>query len=370
NASAVSSDAPVYYNLGVQSQEPGADEGDWTDVPVDQVFTEVIGHYAASHPEVIDPNYVEPLVCDPIPPVVSKNLDPRSVSHPDIPLGDKFAAPAPAAEKEPEKAAGKAAPLSRAQRGRRPTAAASANRGVRAATPPPPRIEYKQFRFFDFTVEPGKTYRYRVRLMLRNPNHGVAARYLERPELAEGETRLTDWSEPTGWVTVTHGSEILAGEVNPASGSRDATVSLMVSQFEKEKGVEVARLFNVPRGTFANFSEEVAVPSPSGAPSMGQAQFATDSLIVDFTGGDRLVLGGKPKKSPGRLLVLGPDGKLAIRSQVKDATRFDTELRRQEELKKRAEGRSEQPGGKDDKKSEPFSDFKNLVPGGGKKNQR
>ncbi|MEX2559466.1 MAG: hypothetical protein WD403_06095, partial [Pirellulales bacterium] len=369
NATAVTegTDVPMYYNFQAQVRQEGQVE--WTDVPVDSIFTDIIGHYATSHPEVIDPNYVEPLVCDPIPPVVSKNLDPRSVSHPDIPLSDKFAAPA-AAEEVQEKAAGKAAPLSRDQRGRRPSAAASANRGVRAATPATQRIEYKQFRFFDFTVEPGKTYRYRVRLVLRNPNHGVPARYLENQDLAVGETRLTEWSEPTEKVFVPHGSEILAGEVNPASGSRDAMVSLMVSQFEKEKGVEVARLFNVPRGTFANFSEEVPVPSPKGDPSMGEARFATDSLIVDFIGGERLVLGGKSKKSPGRLLVLGPDGNLAIRSQVKDLTGFEAELKRQEDLKRRAEGRSDAPAGKDDKKSDPFSDFKDLKPGGGKKSQR
>lgn len=368
NATAVSIDVPMYYNFEVQIQPDG--EGDWIDVPVDQILIDIIDHYATNHPEVIDPNYVEPLVCDPIPPVVSKNLDPRSVSHPDIPLAVKFAAPAPAAAKEDEKPAEeKATPLSRSQRARRP-AAATASRSARAATSASPRIEYKQFRFFDFTVEPGKTYRYRVRLVLRNPNYGVAARYLESKDLAVGETRLTEWSEPTEKVFVPHGSEILAGEVNPASGSRDATVSLMVSQFEKEKGVEVARLFNVPRGTFANFSEEVPVPSPRGAPSMGEARFATDSLIVDFIGGERLLLGGKPKKSPGRLLVLGPDGNLAIRSQVKDLTGFEAELKRQEDLKRRAEGRSDGSADKGDKQSDPFSDFGNLKPGGGKKSRR
>ncbi|WP_437204275.1 hypothetical protein [Planctomicrobium sp. SH664] len=59
------------------------------------------------------------------------------------------------------------------------------------------------FRFLDFSVEPGKTYRYRVRLVLANPN------FNRRPadagglaHVVEGETRETPWSKETEPVRI------------------------------------------------------------------------------------------------------------------------------------------------------------------------
>lgn len=59
------------------------------------------------------------------------------------------------------------------------------------------------FRYLDFAVTPGKTYRYRVRFIIPNPNFdrriadagGIAA-------VVQGQTRETDWSEITAPVMV------------------------------------------------------------------------------------------------------------------------------------------------------------------------
>jgi len=54
------------------------------------------------------------------------------------------------------------------------------------------------FRYLDFNVEPGKFYRYRVRLVLTNPNFG---RHLQEAggvaHVVEGDTRTTPWSGVT-----------------------------------------------------------------------------------------------------------------------------------------------------------------------------
>ncbi len=47
------------------------------------------------------------------------------------------------------------------------------------------RLTYKLLRFFDFSVEPGKSYIYRVSLALKNPNFGVDAGKLEKAESAK-----------------------------------------------------------------------------------------------------------------------------------------------------------------------------------------
>lgn len=50
------------------------------------------------------------------------------------------------------------------------------------------------FRYFDFDVQPGLAYRYRVKLKIKNPNFERAAAELVDPTLALGAERDTDWS--------------------------------------------------------------------------------------------------------------------------------------------------------------------------------
>ena len=56
------------------------------------------------------------------------------------------------------------------------------------------RHKYLLFRYFDFDVEFGKAYRYRVRLELRNPNFERPADELGDIEIAKGEYRMTPMS--------------------------------------------------------------------------------------------------------------------------------------------------------------------------------
>ncbi len=49
----------------------------------------------------------------------------------------------------------------------------------------PPLVKYKMIRFFDFTAEIGKSYRYRVRVMLEDPNR-------PRDKAAEPNPRILD----------------------------------------------------------------------------------------------------------------------------------------------------------------------------------
>lgn len=59
------------------------------------------------------------------------------------------------------------------------------------------------FRYLDFNVDPGKTYRYRVRLVLNNPNFGhLTSEANGEASVVAGETRETDWSDVTKPVTI------------------------------------------------------------------------------------------------------------------------------------------------------------------------
>ena len=57
-------------------------------------------------------------------------------------------------------------------------------------------------RFFDFTVAPGKSYKYRIKLTVGNPNYMVGAKYLQDAASSEIPSRETEWSEPSGVVSV------------------------------------------------------------------------------------------------------------------------------------------------------------------------
>lgn len=53
------------------------------------------------------------------------------------------------------------------------------------------------FRFIDFAVEPGKSYRYRARLVIENPNRLARVADAADPSVIAGDTRFTAWSNIT-----------------------------------------------------------------------------------------------------------------------------------------------------------------------------
>ena len=57
-------------------------------------------------------------------------------------------------------------------------------------------------RFMDFTCDQGNSYRYRVRLEMRNPTFNMPVDELEQPELASQKTIFSEWSKPTEPVFV------------------------------------------------------------------------------------------------------------------------------------------------------------------------
>lgn len=58
------------------------------------------------------------------------------------------------------------------------------------------------FRYMDFDVRPGYAYRYRVKLILRNPNYERPLDQVIDPSVAEGPDRETPWSNPSNAAVV------------------------------------------------------------------------------------------------------------------------------------------------------------------------
>lgn len=76
------------------------------------------------------------------------------------------------------------------------------------------------FRYLDFDVSPGEAYRYRVQLVVANPNLGESLDRVREASVAEGETRETPWSEPTAPVVVQQDTNVFLTKLDERTRSR------------------------------------------------------------------------------------------------------------------------------------------------------
>lgn len=91
------------------------------------------------------------------------------------------------------------------------------------------------FRYLDFDVIPGNAYRYRVQLVVRNPNFGAEAVDLKDPSSANGEFREGKFSPPTNPVVIEDELKIFLSKVNsPANGN--LTADMEVFQWLTDSG--------------------------------------------------------------------------------------------------------------------------------------
>jgi hypothetical protein len=340
-------DTPEYLFCDVERAIVGSsgELGEWEALDMDAVI-EDMEKWAGVYPEKIDKKYLTPSleVSGPLPPLVLANHDLNAIRHPKIPLAgeasaeENKAAAAAAANVKDEEAEGDE--KSRRHRGARGRGAGPRGMpggmmamGGMSGRPgaAKEKIENLLFRFFDFTVQPGKKYQYRIRLALENPNHKVPVQFLKSPELAKEKFIYTDWSEPTPEVFVPLGSELLAGDINP----KDPSANILVRQFDVDEALTAVHRFSLRRGATANAAEiEVpkskttlgARPTGSEEEEKPKVDFRTDATMIDLVGGDKPV--GAPsgiKKSPGRMLVMRSDGELTMLSEFADAERYEKE---------------------------------------------
>ena len=209
--------------------------------------------------------------------------------------------------------------------------------GLPALQPGPIRL----FRFFDFTVEPGKHYRYKVMLLLTNPAQRVpkALQSLLPPELEATKTWLkSDYSEPSEVVSIPADTRLLARSVKPQRLG-DPTANLLLVRFDARDGSESTLETNdVVRGQLVNYFQLVEVPRvdpnllnpnvpaatprpgprPAGnqRPEMQKTDFATESLLLDMQGGDKLARSKLSRSAS--LLFLDSTGNLVVRDELED----------------------------------------------------
>ncbi len=189
-------------------------------------------------------------------------------------------------------------------------------------------------RFFDFTVEEGHTYQYRVQVILKNPNHKLPLNLLKEPKYAAEEVLKTEFSEPTEPVRVTiGGGEVIAGPVRaarPEGGYADSATAIF-RQRNRTTGALLAYTFNrVEAGQVLNFNVKdstnrgIKFETPvGGIDSAAEFAFQSDNLVLDLRG---------DRGSPGEMLLLDASGRLTVQSEVGASPNFAGESKRLEDV--------------------------------------
>ncbi len=216
-----------------------------------------------------------------------------------------------------------------------------------------PTVPHLMVRFFDHAAEVGKTYRYRVRVVLEDPNRplnpqtepsrrmldpeviaridkieaedreyedllertGKAPRapYWTLPPWGERERPVrtsfvrTEWSEPSDPCTVLGSEGFVAGSVTaaryrplvastngpaPEALLSEATGNLVVVAWDWRRGVEVPGERPVRRGSFLNFRQDADVMHPvtTQIKRLEDYRFNSRGLVLDMRGGEVLIV--------------------------------------------------------------------------------
>lgn len=210
----------------------------------------------------------------------------------------------------------------------------------------PTTAEYALFRFFDFSAEPGKRYRYRVKLWLENPNYEVKPEYLEEAKLAEKNFRGTELSQPTEPVTVPNEGTVIAGEYNPPMGPLESSANVVITQILKQGGQTAVKRFDkLLRGQVANIetADAMILEEETGEliPWDEKVRFRNNAMLLDVAQTD--------SKKPADVLILDAEGKLVVLAADEQRFKEVTTKLGEAEKSRRREAAQEREKDKDKK---------------------
>ena len=204
----------------------------------------------------------------------------------------------------------------------------------------PKSVDFYLLRFFDFSVEPGKRYRYRVKLVVNDPNYnlpqGVLAQEVQERQARDAQTaraqkgekpwfRIIDkWSDPSPIVGIPMAGNVRLASVKvpPAEKFNDEpTATMLVEAFDVDETggpIQSAVEKDLRRGYVANMVQDAEyLIDPTLIDTMPSFKFMTGMTLLDVDGGTKLV---RDYTAPARALVMGPAGELYIRSELNDKT--------------------------------------------------
>lgn len=199
----------------------------------------------------------------------------------------------------------------------------------------PRGVDYYVLRFFDYTVKPCKNYRYRVKLVIADPNYNMSTNTLA-PAVLDRQARsaktnrgrkptfrITEaWSDPSPTVGIPIGGSIRLADVKVPSADKfndEPSVGLLIEAFALDEngnaiqaGIEEK---DCRRGYVANLVKDTEYVGPGYIDTQEKFQFITGTTLLDMDGGTKLT---RDFSAPARILLMGPAGQLYIRNEAED----------------------------------------------------
>jgi hypothetical protein len=180
-------------------------------------------------------------------------------------------------------------------------------------------------RALDFTVEEDTTYRYRVRIVVHNPNYN-------HEDVAFGvNTKATelhgDWSPATDEVQMPADVSPYALATEPASPGSDVKVTFQVIRFHPDNGVTAPRTFQAGPGEVIGEPKTTEIPVADGSGKktrtidFNSRQIVLDVNVIKKTGGSQpLPTGmiGAPVERAALALLLRPDASVVVHNAADD----------------------------------------------------
>jgi len=187
--------------------------------------------------------------------------------------------------------------------------------------------EYRLFRFIDLDVKPGRTYRYRVKVVCWNPNLNVPGRHLVEASLATKPILESPESNPTAPVVVSDGARLLVQPVPKQILKRIKPGMFAVLPLgEKPNAGSLAlRVLIMEPGGLANVDSQQK--KTGELRSLGDS-ITTNRVLLDVRGPreDRTeTRGGKatPPPEPLEMIFLRPDGIIEVVSSPESQLDFE-----------------------------------------------
>jgi len=144
------------------------------------------------------------------------------------------------------------------------------------------------FRYIDFAVEPGKTYRYRVRLELINPNFGRQPSEANgEATVVQGETRTSKWSEVTEPTYVQSDVDYFVASVDTRKSMPQARMNMF--QWDSKMGTVVQGAVDAYVGqTISGKQKTEVINPPKHTFESEDYTFASKDFVVDAAGDAKL----------------------------------------------------------------------------------
>ena len=195
------------------------------------------------------------------------------------------------------------------------------------------KTEYLLFRYFDRTVESGRSYTYRIRFVLldvnaNQPDKNLDPKVIERKLKLAGKPSyfLTDWSEPSRPATVPQPGVIYLAGADPASAGNlnaEPEAELVVKTLDPTLPGEVGLSRSYTRGSVVNSREKAQVIwsslfDPQQDEESPVFDFLTGLTLLDFEGGESLGSRAAKMEAPARALVMNASGRMMLQSELDD----------------------------------------------------